>query len=69
MTIRLSTAQVSALGQFKANHNMPYPPEARDKATFRALARDGYCREVTGGFTVGYELTDKGRDFLNGRCV
>lgn len=73
MTVRLTIAQVSALGQIKANNNLPYPPEARDKATFRALAKAGYCREVTGTFlglrVTGYELTEKGRDFLNGRRV
>lgn len=75
MTIRLSTAQASALGRIdKFAQGSPvrtYMPMNADMRTFRSLEQGGWCRyrkrEEPDVLYNGYELTDKGRDFLKGR--
>lgn len=77
MTVKLSRPQAEALSRIERyGQGSPiatYHPPLKDMATFRALSRDGYCRyraRVEPGVEYnGYELTEKGRDFIKGRRV
>lgn len=77
MTVKLTRAQAVALGRIElfgqGSPIVTYHPPLKDMATFRVLSREGYCRyraRTEPGVTYnGYELTEKGRDFLKGCCV
>lgn len=77
MTIKLSTAQASALGHIekfgKGDPVLTYMPFNSQVRTFRSLEQGGWCRYRRQGEPGvefnGYELTEKGRDFLKGRRV
>lgn len=77
MTIRLSTAQASALGRIEqfgvGDQVLTFMPTTAEIRTFRSLETYGWCRYRRQGepgvHYNGYELTEKGRDFLKGRRV
>lgn len=77
MTIRLSTAQASALARIDrfavGSPLRTYMPSTAEMRTFRVLERDGYCvyrkRGQIGVEYNGYTLTDKGHRFLSDSAV
>lgn len=74
MSVKLSRPQATALSRiatFSRGRVRTYTPAGQEERTFRILADKGYCQyrcqTEPGVEHSGYELTDKGRDFLNGR--